>query len=119
MLVGKTTVYDLETPMAIAGYLIRVRTNEYANPFYISGYLNSKHGKLTLQNMCKNIVGMANINAKELQKIKILIPPISLQREYGTVVQEKKLLKDKMLLQSVELDNQFNALSQKAFAGAL
>ncbi|TOI76882.1 restriction endonuclease subunit S, partial [Vibrio parahaemolyticus] len=50
-LVGKTAVFDEDDPMAIAGYLIRVRTNDNGNPWYISGYLNSFHGKQTLLNM--------------------------------------------------------------------
>lgn len=44
-LVGKTAVFEEEKPMAIAGYLIRVRTNELGNNYYLSGYLNSAHGK--------------------------------------------------------------------------
>ncbi|HDX2437334.1 TPA: restriction endonuclease subunit S, partial [Escherichia coli] len=74
-LVGKTAVYEEDRPMAFAGYLIRVRPNSIGNNYYISGYLNSIHGKITLMNMCKSIVGMANINAQELQNIEILIPP--------------------------------------------
>ena len=64
-LVGKSAVVKLEEPLAIAGYLVRARANAYGNNDYISGYLNSPHGKATLMGMCKNIVGMANINAKE------------------------------------------------------
>ncbi|HCO2198167.1 TPA: restriction endonuclease subunit S, partial [Escherichia coli] len=71
-LVGKTAVYEEDRPMAFAGYLIRVRPNSIGNNYYISGYLNSIHGKITLMNMCKSIVGMANINAQELQNIEIL-----------------------------------------------
>ncbi|HHQ7526391.1 TPA: restriction endonuclease subunit S, partial [Escherichia coli] len=81
-LVGKTAVYEEDRPMAFAGYLIRVRPNSIGNNYYISGYLNSIHGKITLMNMCKSIVGMANINAQELQNIEILIPPKHLQDEY-------------------------------------
>lgn len=66
-LVGKAAVFEDDSLMAIAGYLIRVRPNKRGNNYYISGYLNSNHGKLTLRSMCKNIVGMANINAQELQ----------------------------------------------------
>lgn len=33
-LVGKTAVFEEEKPMAIAGYLIRVRTNELGNNYY-------------------------------------------------------------------------------------
>lgn len=114
-LVGKTSVYNLDKPAAIAGYLIRVRTNEKALPEYISGYLNSRHGKKTLMHMCKSIVGMANINAQELQNIKILIPPFELQMKYKIKLDKTFMLKQKMLEQSVELDNQFQSLVQKAF----
>ncbi|EFN7581782.1 restriction endonuclease subunit S, partial [Escherichia coli] len=84
-LVGKTAVYEEDRPMAFAGYLIRVRPNSIGNNYYISGYLNSIHGKITLMNMCKSIVGMANINAQELQNIEILIPPKHLQDEYEII----------------------------------
>lgn len=91
-LVGKTAVYEEDRPMAFAGYLIRVRPNSIGNNYYISGYLNSIHGKITLMNMCKSIVGMANINAQELQNIEILIPPKHLQDEYEIIY--KKIKKD-------------------------
>src|SRR5690606_4071417 len=86
-LVGKTAVYKSLEKVIIAGYLIRVRVNNLAHPDYISAYLNSKHGKKTLVSMCKNIVGQANINAQELQDIKILIPPIHLQEEFAKKIE--------------------------------
>lgn len=86
-LVGKTAVFNEETTMAIAGYLVRVRTNDDGDPYYLAGYLNSSHGKTTLKAMAKSIVGMANINAQEMQDIPILIPPIEVQRRYGKLVQ--------------------------------
>ncbi|EOQ4491346.1 restriction endonuclease subunit S [Escherichia coli] len=89
-LVGKTAVYEEDRPMAFAGYLIRVRPNSIGNNYYISGYLNSIYGKITLMNMCKSIVGMANINAQELQNIEILIPPKHLQDEYEIIYKKIK-----------------------------
>lgn len=89
-LVGKTAVYEENRPMAFAGYLIRVRPNPIGNNYYISGHLNSIHGKITLMNMCKSIVGMANINAQELQNIEILIPPKHLQDEYEIIYKKIK-----------------------------
>jgi type I restriction enzyme S subunit len=118
-LVGKTAVYDLDEKMAIAGYLIRVTTNEKSNPYYISAYLNSDHGKSTLRSMCKSIIGMANINAQELQEIKILVPPISLQNKYAELteaIKRKSVPLSKALAQSQEL---MNSLTQRAFRGEL
>lgn len=87
-LVGKTAVYEQDEPMAIAGYLVRVRLNASGDPYYVAAYLNSKHGKSTLRGIAKSIVGMANINAQEMQNIAILLPPAELQRKYGRIVQQ-------------------------------
>jgi type I restriction enzyme S subunit len=84
-LVGKTAVYMRDEPMAIAGYLVRVRMNKRGNPHYVSGYLNSTHGKQTLVARAKSIVGMANINAQEMQDIPLLLPPIELQDKYARI----------------------------------
>jgi type I restriction enzyme S subunit len=105
--------------MVIAGYLIRLRTNEKGNPFYISAYLNSKHGKKTLVNMCKSIVGMANINAKELQRISIMIPPKSLQKKFEDNFTHVEKLIMKGSSQLIISNNLFNNLLQKAFNGEL
>lgn len=116
-LVGKTAVFERDTLMAIAGYLIRVRTNEKANPYYISAYLNSKHGKTTLMGMCKNIIGMANINAQEFQDIKILIPPVTEQNRYSQIVKQV-VKRKKRQFEMVDLGNiLFRALTQRAFRG--
>lgn len=119
-LVGKTAVYGDNKEMVIAGYLIRVRFNrERANPYYISGYLNSKHGKLTLQGMCKNIIGMANINAQELQNIKILIPNIDKQNEYEQLFHIIMSQKQTILSQQAQSEALFQSLMQRAFKGEL
>ncbi|MBK8654707.1 MAG: restriction endonuclease subunit S [Haliscomenobacter sp.] len=118
-LVGKTAVYDRGDIMVIAGYLIRLRVNEKANPWFIWGYLNSYHGKATLLGLCRNIVGMANINAKELQGIKILIPPIEIQNQFAEIVEQVKKIKIRYYESRDELKELFAALNQKAFKGEL
>lgn len=118
-LVGKSAVFDCDTPMAFAGYLIRIRTNQIGNPYYLSGYLNSLHGKQTLRHICKSIVGMANINAQELQDIKILLPPTSLQDRYSTVVRAVRSTIETMEISVKEIHDLFVSLSNKAFAGDL
>ena len=87
-LVGKTCVYDLDDSMVIAGFVIRVRTNELANPYFVSEFLNSKYMKKRLSNMCKNASGQSNINAQEMQNIKIYIPPIELQNQFAEFVKQ-------------------------------
>ena len=116
-LVGKTAVYDRDDVAAIAGYLIRVRMNEKGNSYYVSGYLNSTHGKSTLQSMCKSIVGMANINAQEMQNIQILLPPIEIQNKYAAIFQTTKQRLRSQSQSEGNLADLFSAISQKAFRG--
>lgn len=118
-LVGKTAVYNRDIPMAYAGYLVKLITNEKGNSVYISAYLNSIHGKALLLNMAKNIVGMANINAEELKSIKILIPPISLQNSFAERVQAIESQKEAMKTSLKEMEDNFNSLMQRAFNGEL
>ena len=118
-LVGKTAVVETTEPLAIAGYLIRARTNEQANPHYISAYLNSAAGKAVLRNMCKNIVGMANINAQEMQDIVIALPPIGLQSQFAdrlAVISMKRAVYEGAIRRA---DSLFASLQHRAFRGEL
>lgn len=118
-LVGKTAVFDMKEPYAFAGYLVRARTKAGVSPEYISGYLNSKHGKAILRNMAKSIVGMANINAKEMQTIPILIPNDADQKTYSETVRSTSA-KRRQLLESLRIiEGLFVSLQQRAFEGRL
>lgn len=118
-LVGKAAVYNLDTEMVIAGYLIRIRANQENNPWFIWGYLNSIIGKKVLFNMCRNIVGMANINAQELQNILILKPPKPLQDKFADTVARIQQAKNIYKSSLDDLNHLFGAIAQKAFKGEL
>ena len=118
-LVGKTAVYVGPEPMAYAGYLVRGRTKGSFAPEYISAFLNSPWGKEKLQSMCKSIVGMANINAKEFQSIVLPIPPENEQMYFKTrvlAIREKKQL---LVNQLNVFETLFKSLQNQAFSGTL
>lgn len=118
-LVGKTAVYVGPEPMAYAGYLVRGRTKGSCSPEYISAFLNSPWGKEKLQSMCKSIVGMANINAKEFQSIVLPIPPENEQMYFKTrvlAIREKKQL---LVNQLNVFETLFKSLQNQAFSGTL
>ncbi|WP_301174610.1 restriction endonuclease subunit S [Actinomadura geliboluensis] len=118
-LVGKTAVYRSGPPMAYAGYLVRARTNSRGNPEYISAFLNSRYGKRVLRSMCKSIIGMANINAREMQAIRIPAPPVDLQHEFARRVYEVERERARQESQLPVLDELFDSLQQRAFRGEL
>ena len=99
-LVGKTCVFDRKNPMIIAGYIIRLRMNGLVLPEYLSLFMNTRYAKKLLFSMAKGAVGQANINAKELQDISIIIPPIDEQREFLTLVRQSD--KSKLLISRLE-----------------
>lgn len=87
-LVGKTCVYNRDELMVLAGFVIRVRVNEMVLPEFLSAYLNTDFSKQMLQGMCKTAIGQANINAQELQNIKLYLPPIYLQQQFADFVSQ-------------------------------
>ena len=116
-LVGKTCVFDIEEEMIIAGFIIRVRINEFANPYFISEYMNTVYLKEKLRNMCKDASGQSNINAKELENIKIYIPPITLQNQFSEIVKQidkQKFEIEKSLKETQEL---YESLMDEYFKG--
>lgn len=118
-LVGKTAVFDRDEPFAFAGYLVRARAKKGISPRYISGYLNSKHGKATLRSMAKSIVGMANINAREMQTIPILIPDTKSQEAFSRALLCVETSRLECHLHLRALDSLFFSLQSRAFSGQL
>ena len=81
-LVGKTTTFDLNEDMIIAGYIIRVRLNNQMLPEVLSQYMNLEVIKSKLRDMAKGAVNQANINAQELQSIRVYLPDIDIQKKF-------------------------------------
>ena len=114
-LVGKTAVFDLEEEMIIAGYIIRVRLNEKLLPEVFSQYMNHDALKMMLRSMAKGAVNQANINAQELQSIKIYLPNMEIQRQY--IEMKKQIDKLRVVIQK-SLDEArylFDSLMQEYF----
>ena len=118
-LVGKTGIIRGTKPMAYAGYLIRLRVNADNDAEFLWGFLNSKYSKLMLRGMCKSIIGMANINATEIQAMKVPLPPLDLQREFARRVAAVEKLKTAQRAALAELDALFASLQHRAFRGEL
>lgn len=118
-LVGKTALYDLDYPMAFAGYLISVRVSNSINPLFLTRQMNLKFFKETLFIKAKVAIGMANINAKDLRSFKIINPPIELQNKFADYVLKIEEEKKKLNASLLELEGLFNSLMEDAFSGNL
>ena len=114
-LVGKTVVFDLQEDMIIAGYIIRVRLNKRLLPEILSQYMNLEALKDILRSMAKGAVNQANINAQELQSIKVYIPDMELQKQF--IEMKNQVDKSKVAVQKALNESQilFDSLMQKYF----
>jgi len=112
-LVGKTAVFDLSEDMVIAGYIIRVRLNDELLPEVLSQYMNLEVLKTILRSMAKGAVNQANINAQELQSIKVYIPDMKLQKSF--VEMKEQVDKSKVAVQKAldEAQLLFDSLMQE------
>lgn len=96
----------------------RVAKIEYDNNSFTKEFLFYffKHHKIKSQlTSISRGVRQANISNEDILRIKLVIPEKNKQEKFSNVVQNTMLLKQKMLEQSIELNNQFNALMQKHF----
>ncbi|WP_395160597.1 restriction endonuclease subunit S [Ilumatobacter sp.] len=118
-LVGKTAVYRGSEPIAYAGYLVRLRPGDRLDAEYLGAFMNLRTTKQTLRAMCKSIVGMANINAKEVQTIEMPLPPVDLQRSFASARERSAVRRRSMESQAAQFDTLFAALQQRAFRGEL
>lgn len=114
-LVGKTCVFNLDEPMVIAGYIIRLRMNGCVIPEYLSTFLNLDSSKKMLYSVAKGAVGQANINAQEVQAIELVIPPKEAQLPFKSIVEQSD--KSKFAAQQAlkEVTDAQKALMKKIF----
>lgn len=98
-LVGKTALFDFGEDMVIAGYIIRVRLQEKISPVFFTRFMNLEQMKTQLRTMAKGAVNQANINAQEMKSIKVYLPPLALQNEFATFVEQTD--KSKLVLRQL------------------
>ena len=118
-LVGKTAVYRLETSMAYAGYLIRLRPKPSLDAEYLGTFMNLPTTKLLLRSMCRSIVGMANINAREVQAVKLPFPPQERQAAFSVAHARVAQQRIRVERQLRSLNTLHASLQQRAFRGEL
>ena len=108
--IGRVAVADRK--VSFNQQINAIQPNEKINSLFL--YWLLRNSRAYIQGQATR--GMKRILTKgEFEKIKMIIPPIDLQNKFAKIVQDTETLKQNMLKQSNELDNQFNALMQKHF----
>lgn len=103
-----------------ASYLIRVRVDRKQTfPEYIWAYMNCPFIKQTLLNKARRAIGMANINARELRSLPLILPAKERQEAFVkklTTLEHQRIQRKK---NRKAIESLFDTLLYKAFTGDL
>jgi len=84
-LVGRTGIFLLDGDYVFASYLIRLRVKRnIIDPHFLTFYLIFSHNRL--RQLATKAVHQANINATNLKKFKIPIPPLDEQQKIAKIL---------------------------------
>jgi type I restriction enzyme S subunit len=88
-------------------------------PLYACHYLNSPGGRQHLLKSGKTTSGLNTISVSEVRASPVLLPPLSLQKEFAHRVEAVEELKKSHRASLSELDALFASLQHRAFRGEL
>ena len=109
-LVGKCAVFNDTDDYVFASYLIRVRPMpKIALSNFIAYSINSVIGRQQIDAMSRQIIGQANINSQELRSIRLLLPPLEVQREIMKRIESgrKEILRQKEIINRLRCEVQY------------
>ncbi len=85
-LVGKTGIFLLDGDYVFASYLIRLVSNDLVFPSYLNYYMNSFIAQSYFFSVATRGASQANINARNLSKTRLPLPPKEEQEEILSVL---------------------------------
>lgn len=109
-----------EEPLIFESSMIRVTPNQdKLLPGYLFAFLG--HPLVKAARVSKYVTGatIKGISQSNLAKVKVLVPPINIQKDFVRIMEWIESLKEKWLKNESEIDLAFSAISQKAFRGDL
>lgn len=115
---GDSVVVNEKYDGDYAGYDLIVRFNEMVNPHFIGQMFLSSYLEKVIKPLTRR-AAQPHINSDQVKELKVILPPKIVQDKFAIMVDKTNLIKQKMIEQYEELENQFHALMQKAFNGNL
>jgi type I restriction enzyme S subunit len=119
--VGRACLAPKNIPKSIIGPNLLKVTIDYKHmlPLILSFAINYSSSIIEEIKQMSPGATVPVFNTTNLRKLKILVPPLSLQQQFAEIVNKTEALKEKQKESEKELDNLFNSLMQKAFKGEL
>jgi type I restriction enzyme S subunit len=84
-------VYELDGDHVFASYLVRIKTHpEHLEPKFLALYLNSDFGRRQVLAYATKAVSQANVNASNLLRVRLSLPPLEKQQQLLKEIAEAK-----------------------------
>ena len=119
--IGRGALWDGSVVGCIhQNHIIRVRFKRaQVLPLFACSYLNSPGGRRHLLRAGKTPSGLNTISVSEVRSAPVVLPPLSLQREFASRIAAVEKLKVAYRASLVTLDHLFAVLGHRAFRGEL
>ena len=113
-------IENIIEPTVYESNVMKIEVNlDLINPVYITKFLCTDFVYNQIISRAKRAVNQASINQKDVNSLKILLPPIKLQNQFAKLVRELETIKLYQTQSREQIDNLFNTLIHKAFKGEL
>jgi type I restriction enzyme, S subunit len=119
--IGRCAIWDGSIPNCVhQNHLIRVRPNyQKTNSIYLSRFLNSAGGRYYLEMISNTTSGLNTISTGKLKDCPILLPPLSLQKEFTSIVLQQNKVEEQQQESARQAEHLFQTLLHRAFRGEL
>lgn len=88
--VGKSTVFDIDTPCATSNHITRITLKEGINPYYIAAFFNMLRSIGYWKLLSTYFNNQAGVNTETLKAVCILLPKKTIQDEIAEEILRRK-----------------------------
>lgn len=88
--VGKSAVFDIDTPCAASNHITRITLKEGINPYYIAAFFNMLRSIGYWKLLSTYFNNQAGVNTETLKAVRILLPEKSIQDEIAEEILRRK-----------------------------
>ena len=118
-LVGKTTVFDSDVVCAASNHMTRITVKDGINPYYVAAFFNVLLSIGYWKLLCTNFNNQAGVNTETLKKVRIPLPPKSIQDEIANEIMQRRAQANQLRKQAAKEWAEAKAQFEKELLGEI
>jgi len=118
-LVGKTTVFDSDVVCAASNHMTRITVKDGINPYYVAAFFNVLLSIGYWKLLCTNFNNQAGVNTETLKKVRIPLPPKSIQDQIANEIMQRRAQANQLRKQAAKEWAEAKARFEKELLGEI